>query len=156
MRNGNGAEGWQRDADLAAVRDEKELAKFPAENAAWKKLWGDVERLAKDARASYTQTDYHGHLGVRHLEKEYPFKVVFGKTYAIDMESTELNSYLRLEEGQGQVVAENDDISKDNQNSHIIFHPSASGAFRIVATSSKQRGAGAYTIRVREFAAKKD
>src|SRR5258707_527727 len=39
---------WLRDADLASLRDEKELAKLPAdERAALTKFWGEVKRLAK-------------------------------------------------------------------------------------------------------------
>jgi serine/threonine-protein kinase len=42
---------WQRDPDLAGLRDAAELAKLPAdEQAAWRKLWADVEALLKRAR----------------------------------------------------------------------------------------------------------
>jgi eukaryotic-like serine/threonine-protein kinase len=42
---------WKSDADLAGIRDEKELAKLPeAECAAFRQLWADVDRLL--ARAS--------------------------------------------------------------------------------------------------------
>jgi serine/threonine-protein kinase len=37
---------WQRDPDLAGVRDEAELAKLPAaEREAWRKLWSEVAEL---------------------------------------------------------------------------------------------------------------
>jgi hypothetical protein len=37
---------WQRDADLAAVRDRDLLAKLPeAERTAWANLWGHVDIL---------------------------------------------------------------------------------------------------------------
>jgi tetratricopeptide (TPR) repeat protein len=147
---------WQQDADLTALRDEKELAKLPAqERAALAKFWGEVERLAKQARASYTQTDHKGHLGTKERERFHPIQMTAGKTYVIDMESPEFDTFLRLEDDKGKVVAENDDISPTNQNSRIVFIARADGAFRIVATSFEQRGAGAYTISVREFAAKK-
>ena len=43
---------WQRDAALAGLRDDTELAKLPAEErAAWKQFWGEVESLAEEARA---------------------------------------------------------------------------------------------------------
>ena len=46
---------WQRDADLAGLRDEKDIAKLPAdERAALTKFWAEVDRLAKQARASNT------------------------------------------------------------------------------------------------------
>jgi hypothetical protein len=39
---------WQEDADLACIRDEKELAKQPkAERMEWNKLWAEVDSLLK-------------------------------------------------------------------------------------------------------------
>ena len=39
---------WQKDGELASIRDEKELAKLPeAERAEWKSFWSDVEALRK-------------------------------------------------------------------------------------------------------------
>jgi hypothetical protein len=44
--------GWQRDADLAGIRDEKELARLPeGEHSAFKQLWSDVDSLLTKARA---------------------------------------------------------------------------------------------------------
>jgi serine/threonine-protein kinase len=49
----NDMKHWQTDSDLAGVRDEKEIAKLPAEErAAWQKLWREVEALGKKARAT--------------------------------------------------------------------------------------------------------
>jgi hypothetical protein len=39
---------WQKDGDLAGVRDKEMLAKLPeAEREGWQKLWKDVEALRK-------------------------------------------------------------------------------------------------------------
>jgi serine/threonine-protein kinase len=44
---------WQKDVDLAGVRDQEELAKLPAaERAAWEKLWADVGALLKRTSAA--------------------------------------------------------------------------------------------------------
>jgi eukaryotic-like serine/threonine-protein kinase len=41
---------WKADADLASIRDEKELAKLPEkERAAFKRLWSDVDQLLTEA-----------------------------------------------------------------------------------------------------------
>src|SRR5262249_8053600 len=41
---------WQKDADLAVVRDEQALAKLPqAEREAWQQFWADVAALLKKA-----------------------------------------------------------------------------------------------------------
>ena len=43
---------WQKDADLASVRDKEVLAKLPAaERPAWQQLWADVAKLLKKASA---------------------------------------------------------------------------------------------------------
>jgi tetratricopeptide (TPR) repeat protein len=42
---------WQKDPDLAGVRDEKEWAKLPAEERQqWQKLWADVAALLRKAK----------------------------------------------------------------------------------------------------------
>jgi len=44
---------WQRDADLARVRDADALQKLPAdEQQAWRKLWADLAELLKKAEAA--------------------------------------------------------------------------------------------------------
>ena len=46
-------EYWQQDADLAGIRDDKELAKLPAEEQTeCKKLWTDLEALLKNVSAT--------------------------------------------------------------------------------------------------------
>src|SRR5262249_36918260 len=48
---------WQKDPDLAVVRDDKELDKLAAEErAAWQKFWTQVAALSKQARAAFSQT----------------------------------------------------------------------------------------------------
>jgi predicted N-formylglutamate amidohydrolase len=74
-----------------------------------------------------------------------------GKTYVIDLQRPQFDTFLRLETVQGRVLAENDDISKDNRNSRIIFRPQETASYRIVATSFQQRGVGSYTLTIREF-----
>jgi hypothetical protein len=44
---------WQKDPDLASVRDKEALAKLSeAERAAWQQLWADVETLRQKAAAA--------------------------------------------------------------------------------------------------------
>jgi serine protease Do len=77
-----------------------------------------------------------------------------GRTYVIDLESAQFDAYLRLEDPKGKVLAENDDISPDNQNSRIVFTAPADGTYRLVATSFQQRGTGSYTLTIRVLAGK--
>ena len=44
---------WKEDADLAGIRDEKELAKLPEEERTlFKRLWNDVDQLLSRANGS--------------------------------------------------------------------------------------------------------
>jgi tetratricopeptide (TPR) repeat protein len=143
---------WQKDPDLAVVRDDKELEKLTGEErAAWQKFWTQVGALSKQARTAFSQTEHQGQLSDKEREQSYPFKMTAGKTYIIDMSSAHFDTYLRLEDDEGKVLAENDDISSQNLNSRIIFNCKQDGNHRIVATSFQQAGRGAFVLIIREF-----
>ena len=144
---------WQRDPALAGVRDAKELAGLPKdEQQSWQQLWTDVTQLLKETDARFLSTHHQGTLTVKQTEQVYDVKMLAGKSYVFDLESTQFDAYLRLENAKGKVLAENDDISPDNQNSRLIFSPKEAGVYRIIATSFQQQGSGAYTLTIREFA----
>src|SRR5262249_6472156 len=45
---------WQKDSDLAGIRDAAALAKLPAEErVAYERLWADVAELLKSARPNH-------------------------------------------------------------------------------------------------------
>jgi len=124
-----------------------------------------VEELSKTARGSYTETTVKGDLTAKATEQVHDLKLTAGNTYVINMESKEFDTYLRLEDAKKKVLAENDDIEEPgvrgqesgvrNLNSRLIFTPKEDAVYRLIATSFEQRGAGAYTLTIREFAAKK-
>jgi tetratricopeptide (TPR) repeat protein len=143
---------WQKDDDLAGLRDVKGLAKLPdEEKQASQKLWTDVQQLHKDAQSRFSETRLQGTLSAKETSQVHEIKMTAGKTYMIDMESKAFDTFLKLEDPQGKLLAENDDISETNQNSRIVFTAPADGAYRIVATSFQRRGIGPYTLTVREF-----
>jgi hypothetical protein len=74
-----------------------------------------------------------------------------GRSYVIDLHSTDFDAYLKLLDGKGKVLAENDDITPNNLDSRLIFTPNAHETFRIVATSFQERGRGAYVLTIRAF-----
>jgi Flp pilus assembly protein TadD/serine/threonine protein kinase len=141
---------WQTDGDFIGVRDPKSLAKLPeAERAEWGKLWADVDQLLGQVRSLITETTLTGTLTDQQHEQVHEMKLEAGKTYVIDMKSKELDSYLKLYDPAGKLVAENDDIAQNNLDSRIVFAPKESGVYRITATSFEQRGRGAYTLTIR-------
>jgi hypothetical protein len=146
---------WQQDTALAGVRDDQALAKLPrTERAVWQNLWTDVEAVRKQARDSYSETQHKGALTAKQRAQTHAIALSAGRTYVIDLESAQFDTYLRLEDGQGKVLAENQRISPVNQNSRIIFTAPADGTYRIVATSYQQRGTGSYTLTIRVLAGK--
>jgi hypothetical protein len=147
---------WQKDPDLVEVRHDKELDKLAVEErAAWQKFWTGVKALSKQARAAFSQTEHKGQLSDNEREQSHPLQMTAGKTYMIDMTSAQFDTYLRLEDDKGKVLAENDDISPQNLNSRIIFPCKEDGNYRIVATSYQQAGRGAYVLIIREFPSKR-
>ena len=95
-------------------------------------------------------------MNAQEKERTHEVKLQAGQAYLIDLESTQFDTYLRLHDGRGKLLAENDDIAPDNLNSRIIFTPKEDGVYHIIATSYQQRGRGAYALRVREFQRKKE
>jgi hypothetical protein len=63
------------------------------------------------------------------------------------MKSCQFDSYLYLEDTNGNVLAEDDD-SGGNLNARIIFTPTYTGTYNVVATSFNAGATGAYTISI--------
>ena len=112
---------WLSDSDLSGVREGKELAKLPGdERAILEKFWGNVDNLAKQARSSYIQTEHKGQLSTKECEQTFTHKMTAAKRYTIDMESSQFDSYLRLEDAKGKAIAEDDD-SGGSLNARALF-----------------------------------
>jgi serine/threonine protein kinase/Tfp pilus assembly protein PilF len=143
---------WRHDADLASVRDAPELARLPDdERAAWQKLWQDVQHALGVAQHRFSETRLHGTLTATEKRKDLDHKMVFGKVYVVEMESTAFPPFLALFDSQHRVRASNSGIGPDERNSQIVFIPTEDGVFHIVATSQQERGLGAYSLTIREF-----
>jgi serine/threonine protein kinase/Flp pilus assembly protein TadD len=144
---------WQTDPDLASLREEKPLAMLPAaEQEALRQFWVAVERVRKQALACFTESARQGSLTSQQKEQAHAIQLAAGKTYIFDLTSQAFDPLLRLEDAQGKVLAENDDIEPGkNLNSRVLFTPPRNGAYRLVATSFQQRGTGPYTLLIREY-----
>ncbi len=81
----------------------------------------------------------------RHIHE---FKMQAGKTYTIDLASDDFNAYLRLEDADGNKLAEDDD-SAGFLNSRIVHTPAGDGTFRIVVTTCTSGELGGYRVTVR-------
>ncbi len=85
--------------------------------------------------------------------KTYMVKLKKGKAYAIDMASTDFDSYLRLEDAKGKQLAEDDD-SGGRLNAQIVFNPDADGNFKVIATRLGNSGTGNFTLKVQAISFK--
>jgi hypothetical protein len=82
------------------------------------------------------------------LCKIYTVNLEAGRTYQIDMVSGEVDSYLRLENPNGQQVAADDD-SGGFPNARIIYQCQQAGMYRISATTFGG-GMGTFTLKVQQ------
>jgi hypothetical protein len=81
--------------------------------------------------------------------KKIAYQMTAGKTYQIDMKSTQIDPYLRLEDPTGQQVAFDDD-GGGFPNARIVYAPKDSGLFTIVCTTYGGGSTGKYTLDVKE------
>jgi len=66
--------------------------------------------------------------------KTYPIKLMAGNSYQIDMKSTDFDSYLRLEDPDGNQIAEDDD-GGGFPNARIKQEINKTGVYKIIATT---------------------
>jgi eukaryotic-like serine/threonine-protein kinase len=144
--------GWKYEPAFVAVRDSQKPGSLPkAEQADWLQLWSDLDQLLKKVAANVETIPFKGALTAKEPERVHEVKMSAGQIYLIDLGSDEFDTYLRLHDSQGKLLAENDDIAPDNLNSRLIFTASADGTYRVVATSYGNRGKGAYSLTVQSF-----
>jgi hypothetical protein len=103
---------------------------------------GGAELTPQDAKDTVRTTSYC---------KKITYQMTAGKIYQIDMKSTQIDPYLRLEDPTGQQVAFDDD-SGGFPNARITYSPKESGLFTIVCTTFGGGSTGAYTLDVKETA----
>jgi hypothetical protein len=147
---------WQADPTLAGVRDPAALAKLPPdEQKAWHKLWTEVNMLVKEAGTHFKDVvQWKGIVTPVQPAPVHEVKLQAGTVYVFDLESKMFDAYLKLQDAQGQTLAE-DDNSGEYGNSRLVFTPAHSGTYRLVATSLVPQSIGYYTMTVRAFGAAK-
>jgi len=82
--------------------------------------------------------------------KTYTLKMEKGKTYLLDLTSTVIQAGLRLEEAGGNQVAQDFDQFR-NQGASIVYRPSKTDDFQIIATSAQPNAIGKFTLTVKEL-----
>jgi serine protease Do len=105
----------------------------------------DADQLDKDRQG----------LKVKRYMKAEEIELTAGSTYIIEMQCTDssIDPYLILEDAKGTKLAE-DDNSGGFPNAKIVFQPTETGRYRIIATTYGADETGNYTLIVRMQAAK--
>lgn len=82
------------------------------------------------------------------LYDSYQWKGQKGDSLTITLESDDFDSYLAVQDPQGQIIAENDDFSEGNSNSGLTVVLPEDGVYRLIVNSYDPKGRGNYTISV--------
>ena len=81
--------------------------------------------------------------------KAFPIDLQANTKYVISMNSKVFDAVLRLKDSKGKQVAEDDDSGGD-LNARIVYTPSQSGTFRIIATTYHEGELGTFQLTVQE------
>jgi serine protease Do len=81
--------------------------------------------------------------------KVHSFKVAAGMSYTIDLESTDFDAYLRIEDSAGKQLAEDDD-SAGEFNSRVALRPAKDDTVRIIVTTCDPGQLGDYRLIIRQ------
>jgi len=93
-----------------------------------------------------SETDPHDRMRTDSFARTYKVKLKAGVAYTIDLISTDFDTYLRLEDEAGVQLAVDDD-GGEGLDARIVYTPTRSGTYRILATSYK-RATGRFTLTV--------
>jgi hypothetical protein len=75
--------------------------------------------------------------------KMYVVRLIAGQIYILDMRSTMLKPYLRVETVAGKQL-----LFDRGANAHITFTPPADGIYHVVASSVDRKAVGSYTLQI--------
>ena len=84
------------------------------------------------------------------LYKQYVFDGEEGQAVTISMVSNEFDTYLILVDPEGEMLAQNDDVSEANRNSEISITLPETGTYLVIANAYDSTGQGNYSITIRK------
>ncbi|HEY9645912.1 MAG TPA: PPC domain-containing protein [Chroococcidiopsis sp.] len=82
------------------------------------------------------------------LYDEYSFDGQEGQTVTITLSSDDFDPYLVLISPEGEVLAQNDDVSPDNFSSEISLTLPADGTYTVIANGYDSSSQGNYVLEV--------
>ena len=140
---------WKTDKELEGARDPKLIETWPAdEQTAWRDLFADADLFVKVVRAGMTQVTLNGSLTAAARAQSHELTLIKGNAYVFDLESRDFDTLLRLEDAAGRRITEHDDVGTGIRNARIVFTPKADGVYRLIASTQRESGIGAYRLRI--------
>ncbi len=116
------------------------------------------DSLTKDevyrAQGTLTKEDLKDRLRKECHFKVYLARLLPGRTYTIDLQSPDFDSFLRLEGAAGNPIAENDDGGA-GVNARLSIRPTQEEVFRLVVTTFAPGATGHFLLTVRQEEAAK-
>jgi hypothetical protein len=101
-------------------------------------------------KGELTNADLKDKMQTESYCKTYTYKMTAGRTYQIDMKSTDVDSYLRLEDPAGAQVAFDDD-GGGFPDARIVYKAAKTGDFTIVCTTFDGNTTGKFTLTVKDL-----
>jgi|GEM_PF-2115888 hypothetical protein len=80
--------------------------------------------------------------------KAYTFSGQAGQTFLIQLDSTDFDTYLILQNDRGETLTQDDDGGEEGSNSALRFTLPETGTYRVVVTPFNEGYSGAYTLKV--------
>jgi hypothetical protein len=111
-------------------------------------ILGKLDNGAYKAQGELALTDPKDELLHQSPHRVYSIPLMAGKNYTIDLESTDFDAFLRLEDASGNQLALDDDSGSGN-NARIRFDAPRNETYRIIVTNVDRR-AGNYSLTVRD------
>jgi hypothetical protein len=103
-----------------------------------------------NVRDSLTKQDGKDTARTTSYRKVHTVTLQQGVRYVIDMRSVDMDSFLRLENANGTQVASDDDNGPGHRNARIVFTPTQTGTYRVIATTFSSDVTGGYGLSVRQ------
>ena len=107
------------------------------------------------ASDEFTNADLKDKVRTEMFSKTYAHKMTEGRTYQIDLKgANNMDTYLRLENADGEQLAEDDD-SGGGLDARIVFRAPKTGEFTIVCTTFAPGTMGKFTLIVKDLEGRK-
>jgi|GEM_PF-4239159 len=81
--------------------------------------------------------------------REYQFQGRAAQSVEINFMSNDFDTYLRLLDVSNKVIAENDDLNQQNDDSRLVVTLPYTGTYTVFVSTFSESGLGSYTLTIR-------